>query len=89
MKTVNWVQIILISSWLLATMVYGWQIYLNNMSYGSGETIRNLEETEASLTLENALLENKIAEAKSLKYVSVEATKAGFIPVKRVEYVID
>lgn len=53
----------------------------------AGQTLADAHRREDELRLENALLENEIAKRKSLQWVSIEATKSGFVPATRVEFI--
>lgn len=63
------------------------EIWMVNRLATYGEQLSKLEEIKGSLTTENELLENDIAEKSSLSHLGEKAKAEGFIPIKTLKYV--
>lgn len=53
-----------------------------------GEKINKIKQAQASLELENQVLENQIAQSASLLNIQEKANQLGFTQASRVEYII-
>lgn len=65
------------------------EIWVVNRLATYGDQISQLQQREASLRMENELLENEIAEKSSLNQVDKASKSLGFEKVKNFEYVSD
>lgn len=54
-------------------------IYIANLLVGSGNELNKIDSTISSLTLENDLLEQKVASASSLSQIDLKARQYGFV----------
>ncbi len=54
---------------------------------GVGRALTDLQQQASKLTMDNQLLENEIAKESSLKHLSEEASKAGFVAPEKILYI--
>ena len=71
-----------VTVWILFTAFWGFMMWSNNIYFGKGTELDQLNRRENELRLENQLLENEIASASALRHISVKAKEMGFIPPK-------
>lgn len=62
------------------------QIWANNTMAIYGNKFENISQLQDSLTLQNQLLENKIAETSSLSRIASKSATLGLIKPEKVEY---
>lgn len=74
---------------LIILLVSVLEIWVVNRLSTYGDQISQLQQREASLRMENQLLENEIAEKSSLIQVDKASKSLGFEKVKKFEYVSD
>ncbi|MCL5783794.1 MAG: hypothetical protein M1142_00350 [Patescibacteria group bacterium] len=63
------------------------EIFMANRLSTYGDKIQQLKDAQASLELENQVLENQIARQSSLISVETKSSKLGFETVKNFEYI--
>ncbi|MBI4040022.1 hypothetical protein HY389_01560 [Candidatus Daviesbacteria bacterium] len=64
------------------------EIWMINRLSTYGEKINKIKQAQASLELENQVLENQIAQSASLLNIQEKANQLGFTQASRVEYII-
>ncbi len=72
---------------LVVGLVAVLEIWTVNRLATYGEQLSKLEQIKGSLTTENELLENQIAEKSSLSHLNDQALSEGFRPIKDVAVV--
>ena len=72
---------------LIVGLVAVLEIWTVNRLATVGEQLSNLETIKISLSTENELLENQIAEKASLSHLSEQAVSEGFRPIRDVAVV--
>lgn len=72
---------------VLFIAVFVLEVWLVNRLATYGDKIQELKQAQASLELENQVLENSIAEKMSLTSVEREAGELGFSSIKDIEFV--
>jgi hypothetical protein len=85
-KSINWLEVTMISSWASITFLYGVNIFLTNMMFDAGHKLVTIEQARQVLELDNRILENKIASYSALRYIAPVAGRMGFSPAK-VSYI--
>lgn len=68
---------------LMAVVVEIWTV---NRLATLGQQLSSLDQAKASLTLENQVLENKIAQDSSLQKIESESKDLGLQPTKNIQY---
>lgn len=89
MSTVSILKWFFILIWVFMTVSLATQVVINNMHTTDGAKFQQLMETQERLELENRILENQIAEQRSLKVVEKKAEQMGFQKVtdKQIQYI--
>lgn len=72
---------------LFVLAIFLLEIWMMNRLSTDGNKIAQLKEAQQSLSLENQLLENQIAEVSALGYLDKKAAELGFTAIKNIEYI--
>ncbi|MCL4366873.1 hypothetical protein M1563_01750 [Patescibacteria group bacterium] len=80
---VKWLRVALISLVLLCVL----EIWITSRLATYGTKVQEIQQATARLTLENQILESKIAEKSSLANLEKTASVYGFAPMKNFDYI--